>query len=50
MGEAPNERYGVSDDEVDIERVRLAMLDEAALGHLAAVTENLRLGYGRPSS
>ena len=29
MGETPDERYGVSDDEVDIERVRLAMLAEA---------------------
>ena len=29
MGEALDERYGVSDDEVDIERVRLAMLAEA---------------------
>ena len=26
MGETPDERYGVSGDEVDIERVRLAVL------------------------
>ncbi len=29
MAEVHSERYGVSDDEADIERVRLAMLSEA---------------------
>lgn len=49
MAEAHDERYGVSDDEADIERVRLAMLSEArdpvtfALLDRVGVTEGMHV-------
>ena len=49
MAAAHNERYGVSDDEADIERVRLAMLSEArdpvtfALLDRVGVTEGMHI-------
>ena len=58
MAEAHSERYGVSDDEADIERVRLAMLSEArdpvtfALLDRVGVTEGmhaLEMGAGTGS-